>query len=620
MGAIGCALAAAAGAQQIVNVTADIGVSTTWTANNVYNLTQQIYVLPGASLTIQAGTVVASQNGGSLAVTRGAQLFVQGTELAPVIMTSDDDRATWTNGDPRTGTWREASNDWGNLTLMGRAYISENIPAGVNTPTPNPNNVATMEGLVAAFPGDTRVLYGGGDDDDDSGSISYLSIRYGGLVVGLNVELNGLALGGIGRNTDIHHVEVMNGVDDGVEIWGGTVNLKYLSIWNVGDDSVDLDQGWRGTMQYGLIVQGYSNNAAQGSGVGDNCFETDGAEQSDYQPVTTGVIYNFTVIGQPIDGDHGTAWRDNCRLQYRNCIFMDLGERLVSFDNIDGDGGAGYGFGGTLSWPATWTTPYNVTSPINPFPNNPASYYTAQFSGNLAEIKDSVFFNNNFATAYTEANARGVNNPACNNVVATALPIQALTRDLPGVVRGGKVMQRVLFLDPRPANDALSSVAWAPTNGVLTSAHYRGGFAPGANWLEGWTASDAFGFTPGDGWCDVGEARGGLTGDPVLSGTGTYGPGPISLSLSNAAPFSLAVIALGVGRLDLPAFGGVVVPNYFTLGAFVQFTDGAGQSSFNLNIPAPFPSGTPFYHQYGVLDSAAAQGVAFSNAVLKVSP
>jgi hypothetical protein len=84
----------------------------------------------------------------------------------------------------------------------------------------------------------------------------------------------------------------MNNVDDGIEIWGGTVNLKYFSIWNVGDDSLDIDQGWRGKAQFGLIVQGYSLNASQGSGVGDNLIEIDGAEQSDWQPVTTASIYN----------------------------------------------------------------------------------------------------------------------------------------------------------------------------------------------------------------------------------------------------------------------------------------------------------------------------------------
>jgi len=43
-----------------VFVTADISTSTTWTSDNTYNLQQQIYVLPGASLTIEAGTKIIS--------------------------------------------------------------------------------------------------------------------------------------------------------------------------------------------------------------------------------------------------------------------------------------------------------------------------------------------------------------------------------------------------------------------------------------------------------------------------------------------------------------------------------------------------------------------------------
>src|SRR5262249_62101829 len=112
-------------------------------------------------------------------------------------MTSKADVATWTGGDPTTGIWREVCNEWGNLTVMGAGYISENAIPG-NVPHPDPNNVAAMEGLVADFPGDTKVLYGGGNDDDDSGNITFLSLRYGGKVVSLNNELNGLSLGGIG--------------------------------------------------------------------------------------------------------------------------------------------------------------------------------------------------------------------------------------------------------------------------------------------------------------------------------------------------------------------------------------------------------------------------------------
>ena len=256
-----------------VLVTSDIATSTTWTANNVYNLQDQIYVLPGATLTIEAGTPSTANLGGSLAVCRGAQINVLGTASAPVIMTSDADDLT---------TWREVCNEWGNLTIMGNAYISENATVG-NTPFPSASNVAAMEGLVASFPGDPNVLYGGGDDDDDSGSISYLSVRYGGKVIGLGNELNGISLGGIGRGTDISHVEVLNNVDDGIEIWGGTFNMRNFSIWN-GDDSLDIDQGFRGRAQYGLIVQGFSTDAPQGSGVGDNACEIDGAEDSTGSP------------------------------------------------------------------------------------------------------------------------------------------------------------------------------------------------------------------------------------------------------------------------------------------------------------------------------------------------
>jgi hypothetical protein len=123
------------------------------------------------------------------------------------------------------------------------------------------------------------------------------------------------------------------------------------------------------------------------------------------------------VIGQPVDGDHGTAWRDNARVQYRNCIFMDLGERLVAFDNVDGDGGAGYGFNGTLSWANTWTTDYNASSTVPNAPANPAAFYPSQVDGKLAEISDSVFYRNLNASAYTEATTRGVFNAGNNNVL-----------------------------------------------------------------------------------------------------------------------------------------------------------------------------------------------------------
>ncbi len=554
--AIGFAMAGTAGAAvNIIPKSGDITVSEVWTketagVRNVYDLTASTVVKNGATLTIEAGTLVASTatggGAGSLAITRGSRLYVLGTAQEPVIFTTNQDVATWTGsvvnagvidtvGDPKTGTWREAANEWGSIAIMGKGYIAEDAVPG-NVPYPAAGNEADMEGLVPGFVGDPDTRYGGNMDDDNSGTIQYLSLRYGGRVIGLNDELNGFSLGGVGRETEINHVDVMNNVDDGIEIWGGTVELKYCTIWNIGDDTFDLDQGWRGKAQFIFIVQGYSVDDSQGSGVGDNCFEHDGAEDSDFQPCTTAVIYNATVVGQPGDGDGGTAWRDNCRIQYRKCIWMDLGAGLVQFDNIDGDGANGYGHNGTLSWAATWTTDWsevynpanvltgghaNMVPPIGPGFTQPElmAIYAAQTSGKLAEIVDSVFFRNLAAGAYTESDARGVtvgggSNPAKNNVVASFnvgspddnMPIAALTRDFsdadgdgdPGVTRGGKIMFPVVTIDPRAANDAVSAATFniddEPVCGFFTNTPFRGAFSPDHNWARGWTAADAFGF------------------------------------------------------------------------------------------------------------------------------
>ncbi len=623
----GVGLAGAADAAEIL-VTANISVSTTWTANNTYNLQNQIYVLPGATLTIEPGTVIASTTsiGGSLAVTRGAQIFVLGTQDDPVIMTSTADVATWTGGDPNTGTWREGVNEWGNLTVMGKGYISENAVGG-NVSTPSSSNVANMEGLVN---GPTTDQYGGGDDDDDSGTIKFLSLRYGGKVIGLNNELNGLSLGGIGRGTDIHHIDIMNNVDDGVEIWGGTVNLKYINIWNIGDDSFDIDQGWRGKAQFGLIVQGYAANASQGSGVGDNCFETDGAEDSDWQPVTTGTIYNATVIGQPVDGDQGTAWRDNARRQYRNCIFMDLGEELVKLDNIDGDGAHGYGFGtpATLSWAATWTTNYNAVPAHPNDPAVPANFYKSQTSGKLAEITNSVFFRNQFASAYTQATTVGVqpdngtnNNKLTPGILDASAPVALVTRGGPVTTVGPKTMLPVTMLDPRPANDALTSVASAPNDGFFTPANFRGACAPGQNWLSDWTAAAAYGMTTGDNpFTDIGFALKGTKGDPVLAGVGSLVAGStVQFHLTNAKASSIAMLFVSVASTPTNFKGGklVTVPPLLKINI-------ASDANGSFLLPAVWPTGIPsgfsMWFQEGISDTGAILNVALSNGLKAIQP
>ncbi len=619
-------LASGASAAEIL-VNANIAASTTWTNNNTYNLQQQIYVLPGATLTIEEGTVIASTTnlGGSLAVTKGAKIMACGTKDDPIIWTSKADVATWavdaghpTGKDPKTGSLREGCQEWGNLTIMGSAYISENGVGG-NVSTCNASNTGVMEGLTDAGLNE----YGGGDDQDDSGVIKYCSFRYGGRVVALTNELNGLSLGGVGQETDIHHVEVLNNVDDGIEVWGGCVCLRWISIWNIGDDSLDIDQGWRGVAQFGLIVQGFSCDADQGSGVGDNAIEIDGAEDSDWQPVTTCSIYNFTVIGQPVDGDGLTAWRDNARVQYRNCIFMDCGEQVVRFDNIDGDGGSGYGHNGTLSWASTWNTAYNAVPAHANDCASPGDVYKAQTSGNLAEITDSIFFRNQAANAYTEAVARDVFNPANNNVLIASIldtdsPITKLTRGAP-VIKGGRTVVPVTCLDPRPQNEALTSVNWAPETEWLTSARYRGAFMRDLNWLCGWTATDAYGLSEDTScnWGDEGGQTAGTNGNMTLTGSGPLmGMVPFTLRIRNGQP-GLGLFVIGANLLNAPYKCGKLVP-------FLDFItavplDASGELTYTDNWPPNVPSGLPTYFQYIQTDNGACRRKMISNGLVGYS-
>ncbi len=461
-----------------VDVTENITVSTLWTADNVYHLKAVVYVEPGASLTIQPGTLIRGNTESALVVAKGAQIFAMGTKDRPIIMTSEQDDLV---------TWRASCEEWGNLTIMGDALISATLD-GTGTGQPDGMDTAQMEGLVKVDDNDKLPLYGGGNDDDDSGVVQYVSLRYGGHVVSIANELNGMSLGGVGRGTDMSYIEIMNNVDDGIEIWGGTLNIDHVSIWNIGDDSFDLDQGYRGKAQFGLIVQGYCGQNSQGSGIGDNCLEMDGAEDAAAQPYGAASIYNFTVIGQPYDGDQGTEWRDNMRAQFGNCVFMDVGGNMIK-DGTDGGDGGGYGSAGVPTLADLFATSYDVY-PTNTAGVEPSVLYPNFTSGNWCQFTDTVFYN----LAETDSlGTFGVLAEGNGNIVAEASPIASLTRAEPTVV-GGKVMALVTSLDPRAAGDAVASEGMAPDDGFFTPVAYKGAFGD-RNWLVGWTAAHAYGMT-----------------------------------------------------------------------------------------------------------------------------
>src|SRR5258705_10191562 len=122
----------------------------------------------------------------------------------------------------------------------------------------------------------------------------------------------------------------------------------------------------------------------------------DGAEDSMWQPVSTNVIANFTIIGQPAAGRRASAWRDNDRTQIHNSIIMDVAEQVVKNDVWDGDHctpppTGGYGGSGMLDFPTTWAPAHTNFSSVNA-PANPPGLYKSQTPGHPPRIPHTRFF------------------------------------------------------------------------------------------------------------------------------------------------------------------------------------------------------------------------------------
>src|SRR5690606_29438961 len=129
---------------------------------------------------------------------------------------------------------------WGGIIMLGRAPISVS----------GDQETGQIEGIPANEP---YGQYGGTIPDDNSGSLQYVSIRHGGVSIGSDNEINGLTLGGVRTGTTIRNIEVAANLADGIEWFGGTVNASNLLVWAQGDDALDVDQAYSGTISNALV-------------------------------------------------------------------------------------------------------------------------------------------------------------------------------------------------------------------------------------------------------------------------------------------------------------------------------------------------------------------------------
>lgn len=551
--------------------TNSISANTTWTtgaanpAQRIYAcpiiLNEPIFVENNATLTITAGCIVRGQprqaavtpnnpvgSPGSLIVTTTGKLNATGTPANPIVFTTaavdvNADGVADVSGSfraPYNGTQRLLDNApttaplsplnpsgvqntalWGGVVILGNAPTNLSNQIGVG------HGRGLVEGLNTVGYGTVRPSYGGVDPHDNSGTLRYASIRHGGDEIGASNELNCLTLGGVGDGTTISYVDCYVNFDDGLEIFGGTVDTDHIVASFIGDDMFDLDQGYTGINQFWFGVQGAFNEnsgALYGTASGDKGGEWDGddyrfatttslgqqvnlstrfqqpgtispggAAEGTPWPLSNYAVYNMTLLGpggveadgfaNPAvsdvsgSGKRGIDFRNGCGGKLFNSMIVNYGSG-VSLDVRNGDG--------TIAAFQCETNAANglvavVTTNFVDGGAMGAPENTAIANGNaLAPLLGAATGADTNCVA-TDAGAGGDGLVSENSLI---IPTGGTAAGAPG-----KLVSTLLPapIDPDPLYSTCAGDGVPPQRGV--GATYRGAFEPFAeNWTTGWTA------------------------------------------------------------------------------------------------------------------------------------
>lgn len=250
-----------------ITIQGTISNDTTWTSDSIYVLDGQVQVTNGATLTIEAGTLIKANpgeypNASMLIISRGAKINAEGTAQKPIIFTSLDDNINKVQESKQTMLSENNKGLWGGIIVLGAAPVSledgekETFYVGLN-------------------PSDPNSYYGGDQSDDNSGILKYVSIRFGGSYMGTGSESNGLTLSGVGNKTQIDNIEVYANQDDGIEFFGGTVNASNLIVFCSGDDGIDLDEGYTGDLKNIMVILGQESDSGLEISGGAGSFNGD---------------------------------------------------------------------------------------------------------------------------------------------------------------------------------------------------------------------------------------------------------------------------------------------------------------------------------------------------------
>ena len=380
----------------------------TLTASREHILRGAVFVENGATLTIEPGTTIYGEgvSNAALIIAQDSKIMAEGTQDAPIIFTSDALDGSRARG------------QWGGLIINGRAPSNQGLTFG--------------EGDTGAF--------GGNNPGDNSGVLKYVRVEYAGIEFSPDNELNGIAFQGVGSGTIVDYVQVHLNQDDGIEMFGGTVNIKHALVTGARDDSFDWTDGWTGKGQFWI--------AQQRGDEADNGFENDNSSKNnDATPRSAPTIYNVTLVGDPKGptSDTGVLIREGAAGIYRNIIVHGFKNKAgLDIDN--------------------------------------ASTIAQANSGGLT-VQNTIFSNNqpgNFADpdeGFDEA--VWAMDPAFNNLEADA------KLSNPFNLTGPDFRPQA----DSPAVNGAIPVASPPGDGFFEPVNYIGGMGPNDNWTAGWTTT-----------------------------------------------------------------------------------------------------------------------------------
>ena len=454
---------------------------------------QKIWVGAGKTLTIKPGTVIKTYDtpvntaASTLIITRDGKINAEGSPTCPIVLTSSADALDGTHPIGGRG-------EWGGLVIMGRAQVNRIGVAASGTSVGCANGEMFMEGLSQL---DSRSIFGGGlayNNADNSGILKYVSVRYAGVPVATDVELNGISLGAVGSGTTIENIEVISNDDDAIEFWGGTVNVKYANFMFVNDDGYDMDLNYDGKMQF---LFGVKAPASIASG-GESGFEWDGDETTNtfydnFSAASRGwrshpVVYNATIIGNGSNTGAtgtGTVPGNPFGISFKSDAEGEIYNSIIT------------GFRGGVNM-------------------RTASGDSTKINYDLGLVKVGC---NHFVGCTFPASAENVQFTGADSIKFFTTDLNVNTNSISGFdyifnVTSGNPNSVTDNIDVVPDAN-ISTLCTPPNDGFFKAANYRGAFEAGKKpWLNNWAYTSVLSVIPGLKPCPTD-----LSGDGVTNTT-----------------------------------------------------------------------------------------------------